>query len=161
MENYRFCLLSQRRGNRLLILRFFVCIQHELVWIQAFTLFQIGDQCSVVEIEFFGLVPIVLRNFLEPCDDVMIVSFDREFASRIEAPRREIDRADDRAFAVGQHHLGVHLQMMRRVHLNADVLQNPQTTNAFDELVGFQRVRLFGQDMHFDAARPPRAPAVR
>ena len=59
-------------------------------------------------------------------------------------PGREIDRADDGRDAVGEQHLAVELQPLELVDLDADVVEDPQAADAFDQLLLLQRVRAAG-----------------
>ena len=127
-------------------------VEDELVRALAAALREIGEKAFVGEVELVRDFPVVHRRLLQALHGVMVVGLDGELAPRIEAAGREVDRADDGALAVGQQHLGVQLQVLQRVHLDADVLQDPQAADAFDELVRLQRVRLPRQHVHFHPA---------
>jgi hypothetical protein len=80
------------------------------------------------------------------------VGLDGQLAARIEAARRQVDRANDGPLAIGQQRLAVQLQLLQPVHLGADVVHDAQPADAFDQLVRLQVVRRAHHDVHLDAA---------
>ena len=67
-------------------------------------------------------------------------------------PGREIDRADDRATAVGEQHLGVELEMLELVDLDAHVIHDAKAADAFDQLFLLKGVRRARHDVDLHAA---------
>ncbi len=106
-----------------------------------------------------GVLPVVLRDLVQGLDDVVIVDLDRQLAPAVEAAGREVDRAHDRALAVGEQHLGVQLEVLQLVHLDADVVEDADAADTLDQLVLLQRVRRARHhvDLHAPRRRPHQA----
>jgi len=60
--------------------------------------------------------------------DLWIVRLDGQFATAIEASRGEIDGANDGPDSIGEEQLGMKLEALSLLHLNADIVQNSQAT---------------------------------
>ena len=67
-------------------------------------------------------------------------------------PGREVDGADDGALVVGEEQLGVELDVFELVDFDAEILQDAEAADAFDELIDLELVRRAGHDVNLDAA---------
>jgi len=76
------------------------------------------------------MFPIVTHNFHHALDNVFVGNFNAEFPATVETARREINGADDQAFAIDQHHFRVQLQMLQFMYFDAYVLQGAQASDA-------------------------------
>src|SRR5215471_20656732 len=86
------------------------------------------------------VLPVVAGHMVQALHYLLVVHFDGQLAPAVKAPRGEIDGTDDRALAVSQQHLGVELEVFERVDLNADVVENTNTTHTLDQLFLLKRV---------------------
>jgi hypothetical protein len=118
--------------------------------------FQIGQQPLVGEIERTGMPPVVPRRLVQPIHDLRVADVDGELPPAVQAAGGEVDRSDQRRHAVGQHHLAVELQVLQLVDLDAEIVQDAQSADAFDELVALEGMRRPPHDVDFHA--PPRRP---
>src|SRR5579862_9576413 len=75
-------------------------------------LLHVPEDPLVAQVERLRVLPVVRRGLREPLDDVVMVGLDGELAPRIEAPRGEVDRADDGARLVREQHLAVQLHVL-------------------------------------------------
>ncbi len=123
--------------------------------------FKFGEQTFVGEIEQMGVLPVLVERFADAADDVFVVDFDGEFAAAVEAAGSEVDGADDGAGIVGEEQLGVKLDVLQLVDLDADVLKAAQAADAFDELLLLELVRRTSHDVDLDAAAAARGRGVR
>ena len=62
-------------------------------------------------------------DLVDAADDVLVVDLDGELAAAVEAAGSKIDGADDGAVVVGEEQLGVELDVLELVDLDADVLK--------------------------------------
>src|SRR5689334_16584645 len=69
-------------------------MQTQLLDLPLVTARQIGQQRLVAEIQWRGMLPVVMSHLVEPLDEVFVVDLDGEFAAVIETARRQVDRAD-------------------------------------------------------------------
>src|SRR5712691_5705467 len=99
-----------------------------------------------------GMLPVVLGHLVQAIDDVIVVYLDRQLAPVVEAAGGEVDRADDGRHAVGKEELAVELQVFEFVNLDAHVVQDPQPSDALDELFPVQGVRWTRHDVDLYAA---------
>src|SRR5258708_30247384 len=86
-------------------------------------LLKLGEQALVGEVEGMGVGPVFLERLVDAIDDVRVVYLDGELAAAVEATRGEVDGADDGAAVVGEDQLGVQLDVLQFVNLDADVLK--------------------------------------
>ena len=63
--------------------RFLVHIERKLFGTAFGAVFEVGKEAFVGEIEGMGIFPIVLRHFVQPLDDIVIVNLDRQFAPTV------------------------------------------------------------------------------
>ena len=81
-----------------------------------------------------------------------IANFDRQFATAVEASRSKVDGTDDGAHVIGEEQLGMQLQALQLVHLDADVVHDAHAADGFDQLLLLQLVRRARQNVHLHAA---------
>src|SRR5208282_6442717 len=84
--------------------------------------------------------------------DLRVVCLDGEFAAAIEASRRKVDGADDGSDSVGEEQLGMELEPLQTVHLDADIVQDTQTADALDQFLLLQLMRGPRQHMYLHPA---------
>src|SRR5579862_1329770 len=113
---------------------------------------EFSKQAFVCEIERTGILPVVAQYIMDALDDAVVADLDGELAAAVEAAGRKIDGADDRALAVGHKHFGVKLDVLELVDLYADIPEDAQAADAFDELVFFQLVGRPRHDVHTHTA---------
>ena len=121
--------------SRLFALFLFAFGDGEFVFGVDVVAFEFGEEACVGQIERMGMLPIVAHDFDHALDDVFVADVDGEFAAAIEAAGREIDGADDDAFAVNEQHLGVKLEMLKLVNLDSDDVHYAKAANSFGELL--------------------------
>ena len=112
-------------------------------------LFEFGEEAFVGEIEWMGVLPVLLEGFVDASDDLGIVDRNGEFAAAVEAAGGEVDRADDGAFVIGEQQLGMQLDVFQLVDLDTEVLEAAQAADAFDELFLLELVRSDGNFVVF------------
>ncbi len=69
-----------------------------------------------------GVCPVVLERLFDAVDDVLVVDLDGKLAAAVEAAGCEVDGADDGVGIVGQDQLGMQLDVLQLVNLDAKVL---------------------------------------
>ena len=107
------------------------------------------------------VLPVVARNPVQSLHQMLIVHFDGQLAPAVKASRAEIDRADDRALLIGEQHLGVQLEVLELVDLNADVVENAYTADTLDQLFLLERMGRPGHHVDLHPARALPAPGAR
>ena len=102
------------------------------------------------------VLPVVARNLVQSLHDMLVIDFDGQLAPAVEASGAEIDRADDSAPLVGEQHLGVQLEVLELMDLDADVVKNAYSADTLDQLFLFKGVRRprHHVDLHAAAGRP-------
>ncbi len=102
-----------------------------------------------------------MDDVVKAVNDRVVMHLDGQFPAAVEAAGREIDGTDNGADSVGKEQLGVKLESLQLVNLDADVIQDAQAADALDELLLLELVRRPGH------ARAPsrrdgwRAPTAR
>ena len=86
-------------------------------------LLKFGEEAGVAEVQRFGVFPVVEEGLVDALDDVLVVNLDGQLAAAVEAAGGEIDGADDGAGFVGEEELGVQLDVLELVNLDADILK--------------------------------------
>jgi hypothetical protein len=66
-------------------------------------------------------LPVVLERLANATGDVFIADLDREFATAVEAARGRVDRANDDKVVVGHEQLGMQLNVLELVDLEANL----------------------------------------
>src|SRR6202789_3614257 len=84
-------------------------------------LLKFGEEGGVAEVQRFGVFPVVEEGLVDALDDVLVVNLDGQLAAGGGAAGGEIDGADDGAGFVGEEELGVRLDVLEFVDLDAEV----------------------------------------
>ena len=112
---------------------------------------QIVEKSLVRQIERPRMFPVVLNDFTESVDDLVVAHLDRELPATIQTSGGQIHRADHRGDAISKQHLAVEPEVSDLVNLCAHIVEDPQAADAFDQLFSFERVWRTRHDVDFDA----------
>src|SRR5208337_1675331 len=92
-----------------------------------------------------------MHGAMQTVHDFPVMHLDGKLAAAVEAYRRQIDGTDDGPDSVAEEQLGMKLEPLEPMHLDADIIQDPQASDTFDEFLLLQLVRRARQHVHFHA----------
>src|SRR5882762_2195950 len=81
-------------------------------------IFELSEQPFVRQVERMRILPVMMSNFRQPLDHVIVSHLDGQFPATIKAARRQVDGSDDCASMVGEKHLGVKFEVPQFVNLD-------------------------------------------
>src|ERR1700741_935179 len=93
----------------------------------------------------------MVRRLAYPLHHVRIIDLDGEFATMIEAARRQIDRSDHGLLVVSDDHLRVQFEVLEGTDIDSDVVENTQSADPLDQLALLQSVWSTGHHTHLHA----------
>src|SRR5208283_2144100 len=137
----------------------FLCLDGQVLGEMFVFVFQFGQQSLVRKVHRARVFPVLMHDRVQTVHDLRVVHLDGKLAAAVEASRRQIDGTDDGPDSVAEEQLGMKLEPLEPMHLDADIIQDPQASDTFDEFLLLQLVRWARQHVHFHAAmvRPDQA----
>lgn len=105
------------------------------------------------------MLPVVVSNFCQALDHIIISHLDCQLSAGIKAARRQVDRSNDRADIVTEQHLGMKFEVFQLVNLDADILHHAHPSHGLNELFLLELVRWARHHVNLhSAARSPDQP---
>src|SRR5208283_417672 len=100
-----------------------------------------------------------MHDGMKTVHDLPVVHLDGELTATVEASRRKIDGTNNGPDSIAEEQFGMKFEPLQPVHLDANIIQDSQASNALDEFFLLQLVRWARQDVHLHAAmvRPDQA----
>src|SRR5271157_2790843 len=93
-----------------------------------------------------------MHGAMQTVHDFPVMHLDGKLAAAVEASRRQIDGTDDGPDSVAEEQLGMKLEPLEPMHLDADIIQDAQTADALDKFFLLQLVGRTCQHVDLHAA---------
>ena len=127
----------------------FPAIPTESKTLGLFLVLQIGQKPLVAEVQWPGVLPILMDDAVQTVNYFIVVNFNGQLAPAVEAARSQIDRSHNRLESVGQEHLGVQFKMPELVNFDSHIIHDAQSAHALEQLLLLQLVRRSCHHMDF------------
>src|SRR5450755_2219221 len=97
------------------------------------------------------VLPVGMGHFMQAVNHIFIPYLDGTFPPAVETAGSQIDRPYDPASVVREEQFGMQLKPLELVDFDSDVVENPQSANAFEKLFFFQLVGRTGHHVDLNA----------
>src|SRR5262249_47281702 len=90
------------------------------------------------KVEGMRVFPVVVHDFLQTFNHLVIVNFDGQLSPTVETSRSKVDGPHYGSRAVSEQHLAVQFEVLQLVHLDSNIVHDSSAPDTFNQLVLLQ-----------------------